>query len=537
MAYTYDQRKRSQGAKNTAPKPSAGPDLDALMTGAATPTAAQKGRPIDLEGAIKAKMEHAFGDLSAVKLYESTAVGQAGAEAIARGSEIAFAPGMADFSSRSGQERLGHELSHVMSQRSGAVREGAMAAAGEQVYTGPVTHALTATSPSPAAAGPMQAKRRDDTAQGVKEMTKQGVSKNSYFATPDFAGYDDLGEGWEEQTHSPGFSRLWGKKNQRYKVRTNTLERGINGYEPHKSTPELNPLDPSKMTRNFDLKKMGLIGIGDHYTKNMAELSLEPNRPGREDLYKRITDKQENRELYEGGMEYLQNSDGSVRLAESGRPRQVKDLWGSSTSDMSDEEIETLFDNMYAPRQKELHQPGADPEKIKAADEQFDSAMYQLKEIYYKQLKRLEATYGTLPTQMHPEDFLKQVGPEFFEHAIGQDWSVLMKSGTNQFGKQGRYFDFENDKKDQEFKRLADYYKKASIQLYTYGSYIKNPSRTKATKGSFEAISPEIRVEANQEKGIGGPRMTRKQLKQYNKDLKKRAKEGGWSKRLFGRYN
>ena len=49
------------------------------MTGAARPTAAQKGRSIDLDAAIKAKMEHAFGDLSAVKFYESQAVGDAGA--------------------------------------------------------------------------------------------------------------------------------------------------------------------------------------------------------------------------------------------------------------------------------------------------------------------------------------------------------------------------------------------------------------------------------------------------------------------------
>ena len=82
---------------------------------------------------------------------------------------------MADFSSRSGQERLGHELSHVMSQRSEQVRgagflasaslearadrEGAMAAAGEQVYTGPVNHALSNASPSHSAAEPMQASR------------------------------------------------------------------------------------------------------------------------------------------------------------------------------------------------------------------------------------------------------------------------------------------------------------------------------------------------------------------------------------------
>jgi|GEM_PF-3395465 len=177
MSYTYEQRKRPQGPQSPALKQSAEPGLEALMNGQVRPTAAQKGRQIDLDGAIKAKMEHAFGDLSAVKLYESRAVGDAGAEAIARGNEIAFAPGMANFSSRSGQERLGHELSHVMSQRSGQVRgqgflassalearadrEGALAAAGEQVYTGPVTHALSDASPSPAVAGPMQARRSD----------------------------------------------------------------------------------------------------------------------------------------------------------------------------------------------------------------------------------------------------------------------------------------------------------------------------------------------------------------------------------------
>ena len=121
MSYSYDQRKRPQGPQNSEPE-SAGasiPNYQALLNGTARPTAAQKGRSIDLDVAMKAKMEHVFGDLSAVKLYESKAVGEAGAEAIAQGNEIAFAPGMANFSTRSGQERLGHELSHVMSQRSG----------------------------------------------------------------------------------------------------------------------------------------------------------------------------------------------------------------------------------------------------------------------------------------------------------------------------------------------------------------------------------------------------------------------------------
>ena len=117
-------------------------------------------------------MEASFGaDLSAVKLYESQAVADAGAEAVAQGSRIAFAPGRLDFASASGQALLGHELSHVVSQARGEVsgsgflrdaaletradREGAMAAAGEQVYIGPVTAALSSASAAPAA-GPMQ---------------------------------------------------------------------------------------------------------------------------------------------------------------------------------------------------------------------------------------------------------------------------------------------------------------------------------------------------------------------------------------------
>ena len=116
MSYTYDQRKRPLGQNETAPVPTdaPGPDLSALMTGAASPSASQKGQPFDLDATIKAKMENAFGDLSAVRFYRSQAVGNAGAEAVARGNEIAFAPGMSDFSTRAGQERLGHVLNSLL---------------------------------------------------------------------------------------------------------------------------------------------------------------------------------------------------------------------------------------------------------------------------------------------------------------------------------------------------------------------------------------------------------------------------------------
>ncbi len=173
MSYTYADRKRSKDAspeKETAP---AQPSMDALRSGASQPTQEQMGHRVDLPDAMRAKMENAFGaDLGAVKLYESQAVADAGAKAVTRGSDIAFAPGMLDFTSYGGQALLGHELSHVVSQARGEVtgggflndralearadREGAMAASGQTVAM--PTAAMSGVTAA-AAAGPMQAKK------------------------------------------------------------------------------------------------------------------------------------------------------------------------------------------------------------------------------------------------------------------------------------------------------------------------------------------------------------------------------------------
>ncbi len=162
--------------------------LDALRSGAMRPTAEQLGHRVDLPEAMRAKMENAFGaDLSAVKLYESETVADAGANAVAQGTNIAFAPGMLDFTSFGGQALLGHEISHVVSQARGEVtgggflndralearadREGAMAAAGERI-------AMPAAAMSPVsaagAAGPMQASKGEEKAAAAKRSYSFG---------------------------------------------------------------------------------------------------------------------------------------------------------------------------------------------------------------------------------------------------------------------------------------------------------------------------------------------------------------------------
>ena len=107
MSHIYADRKRPDSAaqrEDTAPQQ---PSLDALRAGTAKPTAEQMGHRVDLPDAMRSKMEDAFGaDLGAVKLYESRTVADAGANAVSQGANIAFAPGLLDFSSYEGQALL-----------------------------------------------------------------------------------------------------------------------------------------------------------------------------------------------------------------------------------------------------------------------------------------------------------------------------------------------------------------------------------------------------------------------------------------------
>ncbi len=175
MSYTYKERSPAgKTASRKAPE-SAVPSMDALRSGALQPTREQMGHRVDMPEAMRAKMENAFGaDLSAVKLYESRAVSDAGANAVTRGSDVVFAPGMLDFSSFEGQALLGHEISHVVSQARGEVtgngflndralesradREGVLAASGQQIAL--PAAALSEVSAAPAA-GPMQADKNE----------------------------------------------------------------------------------------------------------------------------------------------------------------------------------------------------------------------------------------------------------------------------------------------------------------------------------------------------------------------------------------
>ena len=173
MSYSYEQAKKKSNKKADAKSYSGGTHETSLPNSAMVENL---GHRVDMPVVMREKMEDSFGmDLSGVKLYENRAVADAGAEAVAQGSNIAFAPGKLDFSSTHGQELLGHEISHVASQARGEVkgsglvndhaleeradREGFKAARGESVTSGHGgASAALSSSSAASAAGPMQAK-------------------------------------------------------------------------------------------------------------------------------------------------------------------------------------------------------------------------------------------------------------------------------------------------------------------------------------------------------------------------------------------
>lgn len=192
MSYSYETKKPKQTKAPAHALTPHGPSMDALRSGAVKPSQEQIGQRVDLPDAIRSKMEDAFGtDLSAVRLYKSRAVEEAGANAVTQGADIAFAPDMLDFSSYGGRALLGHEISHVVSQSRGEVRgsgflndpalearadrEGALAASVRQV----AVPASPVSSAAPSA-GPMQAAKK----RGKGQEEPEGIELQDFAEAP-----------------------------------------------------------------------------------------------------------------------------------------------------------------------------------------------------------------------------------------------------------------------------------------------------------------------------------------------------------------
>ena len=146
--------------------------------------AGEQSHPLELDKQMRSRMERQFGlDFSAVQLVESDLPGKLGADAIAQGDLIRFAPGAFHPETAQGEQLLSHELSHVVQQSRGqgmggvagmpwvdaGTESSADAMAAQAMSGGLPAEPARSISPAPAATAPMLCGR-----------TKQGTSQPSH---------------------------------------------------------------------------------------------------------------------------------------------------------------------------------------------------------------------------------------------------------------------------------------------------------------------------------------------------------------------
>ena len=467
MSKIYDSRKKAETAVKQPEAAASEPSFDALRSGAAAPTAGHMGHRVDLPDAMREMMESAFGaDLSAVRLYQSEAVRDAGVKAVAQGSDIAFAPGVLDFTSYGGQALLGHEISHVVSQARGEVtgsgllndpalearadREGAMAAMGRQISA--PTEALSPVTAAPAA-GPMQCFGKKKTYEPYQKI--------------------DVGKVGQENNNTP----------------------------LHKILEE----DPARLRQT---ERKDMRGFADKLTARYSA-----------DKYDR------------GGLATLNNGQ-DVRAEGLSLSRMASTFGHSFGEGYSKREITKMYDNLMAPHRRDLDR--TNPKAVAKAQASFDKGMAALKEMHYNRLKRMEATYGTLPSQMHTRDFVQLAGDRFNDHfRMGQDLQQL-------FDGAGRYFNM-NDPKDQEMKALHDYYYAVSGQAGTYAplEFAEEQAHAQVVSPDFldqTFSAPQMQITPQMEAAIHGPSLDPNQQAEYIRGLHQRADNAGWTNRLYGRF-
>ena len=209
---------------------------------------------------------------------------------------------------------------------------------------------------------------------------------------------------------------------------------------------------------------------------------------------------------------------------------------------MEDEDVEGLMDKLMAPSRRV--EDGVDEEgnvkyrdmnddEREMANKQFDEGVMQYKDILYGDLKSMEGTYGAMPSQLHPRDFVQQLNKgdkmENYHRRFRsmQDNFQLLDNGGQ------RYFDMKNNEKDKDFKRLTDYYGNTMINFQnTYMSQYNFDDEA----GGMEFDEFGYNPTEETEQSLKGPKMSPEMMKNYVSRVQKRLTDTDHENELMGRF-
>ena len=297
-------------------------------------------------------------------------------------------------------------------------------------------------------------------------------------------------------------------------------------------------------------------GISSFFRENNSSIpSGRYDDPRRRELYEQISARLSDSSIYGHALaDNFRNASGTVNIRGFNASRTISGLRGALGSDMSVAQVGELYEKLLGGgRYAELRtmkengkltpetQAEMDrytPEQIAQMDARFDEGMLQMKGLQLAQLRRLKNKYGVYGSQMHPEDFITRVGPEFFSD-IGmlQDSEQMLTSG-------GRYFDFENNAEDREYRALSNYYNDVYGTMQSYASTDQNTGNNgifspgemqldffKTMDEPKRALATEAEV-----RSFGAQGFTAREQRGYEGRVRKRFKKAGLMQRLFGRF-
>ncbi len=530
MSQIYMMNKIDRAAVPRRHEAAKGPSVAELARGA-VPTAREMGSRVDLPGEIREKMEASFGaDFSNVKLYESETVAQAGANAVAQGSNIAFAPGKLDFASTAGQALLGHELSHVVSQARGesagsgflndprleaqADRQGMMVARGESVYSGPVSP--IGESSAVTASGPMQAKKYEDKA-GI-QMERQGMEGEAgdlgFSERRKLARAYDAEEKRREAINAPSSTRTHGTMPEAPVITKDSTRDEIT---------EANNIETAKRAGNVNTaKRIIMMGAGNNskITESQKDFVDWYNKEFRG----------ENNRTYRNNR-ILTTGDGHV-ISGLSLDRGYRKLFDLATErGMKDDEIKKMMQDLMVKKRYDAANPDSeDPEERARAEEESgrtNEALMKMKSLYYGELKKVRDKYGVMMTQLHPEDAFNQAGDFWKDTHIMQDCMQLLTDAPELFA--------TGNKEDEEFNNLTQYYISVQNMLQNYSDMADEQKKVEKTKkDNFyapyfrhfygTAKLQERNVLANDASSL--PQMREKEMRAYRRKAMKKKNSG-----------
>ena len=189
----------------------------------------------------------------------------------------------------------------------------------------------------------------------------------------------------------------------------------------------------------------------------------------------------------------------------------------TATTDLTPEQARSMMRKMAAGE--------SGPEGSEQKDRTTAEGLKEFKNTVYKHIKSMEARYGKMLTQLHPEDVLKRLNIHEFamDARLIQDMVNLIDDNSTGIRL------FENNPADEDYKALADYYFNAITVINNYVQiHSQNTQNEEMLAFQSNALAEQMeKARRYEEKVNGGPSLKASQMPYYVQSVRQRYQKSG----------